>query len=174
MEIQVTLIAVLIRHRIVAEMSVRRSTRIAAAALKSYAEVPPLSKSELEALATPCKELQEKIDATDGVENRAPLIHSLYQVLMTFPDQIAYYSKLRTTSLAALDRMILECSQARRKLALEYGRHRPRREYSLFIRTRKELSQLRQEYLRFIRTLRGLPTWRPDVPPMVVPHRYTH
>ena len=167
------LIAVLIRHRIVAEMStVRRSTRIAAAAPKIYSDIASLSQAESMAIVKPCRDLLDQINAADGVENRAPLIHRIFRVLMSFPDQVAYYAQLRTTSLATLDRMILECNQSRRKLLLEYGLHRPRREYSLYVRTRKELSILRREYLRFIRTLRDLPTWCPDVPPMIVPHRY--
>ena len=168
-----TLIAVLIRHRIVAEMStVRRSTRIAAAAPKSYAEVPTLTKCETAALEGPCKDIHEKIEAAIGIENRVPLIHSLYRVMMSFPDQIAYHSGLRATSLAALDRLILECNRSIRRLDMQYAPTPPQREYSLYVRTRKGLRKLRQEYLRFIRTLRDLPTWCPDVPPRIAHHRY--
>jgi hypothetical protein len=165
----VTLIAVLIRHRIVAEMSVRRSTRIAAAASKSYVDVSTLTKCETDALAAPCKAIQKQIDATVGVENRTPLIHSLYRAMMRFPDQIAYHSMLRATSLAALDRLILECNQHLRYLDIQYSPRPPQVDYSLYVRTRRGLRQLRQEYLRFTRTLKDLPTWRPDVPPLVLP-----
>ena len=135
----------------------RRSTRIAAKKSVIYADVVPFSDAEAQVFVRPIKKLLNTLQDTDGTENRVPLIHRIFQQTMLFPDQVAFYAKFRATALAAASRLYLECrldSSCRKYCA--------------------GLRSLRRDFQLFVRGLKDLPTWQPDVPPMVVlvaPHR---
>lgn len=136
--------------------STRRSPRIATKNSVIYTDVVPFSDAEVQALIKPCKELLNQIEDTEGAENRVPLIHRIFHVSMSFPDQVAFFAKFRTTALAALDRLILECSHSS-----DSRKHRA------------GLRSLRRDFQLFVRGLKDLPTWQADVPPVVLlaPHR---
>lgn len=119
-----------------------------------YADVAPLSDAEAQAFVRPIRKLLNTLEETEGTEARVPLIHRLFQQTMLFPDQVAFYAKFRATALAAAGRLYLECrldSSCRKYCA--------------------GLRSLRRDFQLFVRGLKDLPTWQPDVPPMVVPHR---
>lgn len=137
----------------------RRSARISAKKPVIYTDVVPISDAEAQAFVRPIRKLLNTLEETEGTEARVPLIHSIFQHTMLFPDQVASYAKLRATALAAVSRLYLECR-------LDSN---PRcRKYCAGLRS------LRRDFQLFVRGLKDLPTWQPDVPPMVVlvaPHR---
>lgn len=134
----------------------RRSSRIAAKKPVIYADVVPFSDAEAQAFVRPIKKLMDTLEETHDTEARVPILHSIFQQTMLFPDQVASYAKLRATALAAVSRLYLECR-------LDSN---PRcRKYCAGLRS------LRRDFQLFVRGLKELPTWKPDVPPMVVPHR---
>ena len=135
----------------------RRSTRIAAKKSVIYADVAPFSDAEAQVFIRPIQKLINTLQDTDGTENRVPLIHRIFQQTMLFPDQVAFFAKFRATALAAAGRLYLEC------------RLDPScRKYCAGLR------RMRQDFQLFVRGLKDLPTWQPDVPPVVIlvaPHR---
>ena len=134
--------------------SIRKSSRLAAKKPVIYADVTPFSDAEAQVFIRPIQKLINTLQDTDGTENRVPLIHRIFQQTMLFPDQVAFYAKFRATALAAAGRLYLEC------------RLDPScRKYCAGLRS------LRRDFQLFVRGLKDLPTWQPDVPPMVVPHR---
>ena len=129
----------------------RRSSRIATQKSVIYADVTPFSEAETQVFIRPVKKLLNTLGETEGVENRVPIIHRLFQQTMAFPDQVAFFAKFRATALAAAGRLYLEC------------RLDPScRKYCAGLRS------LRQDFQLFVRGLKDLPTWQPDVPPMVI------
>ena len=136
--------------------SIRRSARLAAKKPVIYTDVAPLSDAEVQAFIKPIENLLNTLEETKGAENRVPLIHRLFQHIMLFPYQVALYAKFRATALAAAGRLYLEC------------RLDPScRKYCAGIR------RMRQDFQLFVRGLKDLPTWQPDVHPVVIlaPHR---
>ena len=137
--------------------SIRKSSRLAAKKPVIYADVTPFSEAETQVFILPIKKLLNTLQDTDGTENRVPLIHRLFQQTMAFPDQVAFFAKFRATALAAAGRLYLEC------------RLDPScRKYCAGLR------RMRQDFQLFVRGLKDLPTWQPDVPPVVIlvgPHR---
>ena len=135
----------------------RRSARISAKKSVNYADVTPFSDAEIQIFIRPIKKLLNTLEETEGIENRVPIIHRLFQQTMVFPDQVAFFARFRATALAAAGRLYLEC------------RLDPScRKYCAGLRS------LRQDFQLFVRGLKNLPTWQPDVPPMVIlvaPHR---
>ena len=137
--------------------SIRKSSRLAAKKPVIYADVTPFSDAEAQVFIRPIQKLINTLQDTDGTENRVPLIHRIFQQTMLFPDQVAFYAKFRATALAAAGRLYLECyldSSCRKYCA--------------------GLRSLRRDFQAFVRGLKDLPTWQPDVPPIVVlvaPHR---
>jgi hypothetical protein len=130
----------------------RRSARISAKKPVIYADVTPFSDAETQVFIRPIKKLLNTLGETEGVENRVPIIHRLFQQTMVFPDQVAFFAKFRATALAAAGRLYLEC------------RLDPScRKYCAGLR------RMRQDFQLFVRGLKELPTWQPDVPPMVLP-----
>jgi hypothetical protein len=130
----------------------RRSARISAKKPVIYTDVAPFSEAETMLFIRPIKELMVTLDATDSLEARVPLIQRIYQQTMAFPDQVAFFAKFRATALAAAGRLYLQC------------RLDPKcRKYCAGIR------RMRQDFQLFVRGLKELPTWQPDVPPMVLP-----
>lgn len=107
----------------------------------------------------PIKKLMDTLEETHDTEARVPILHSIFQQIMLFPDQVASYAKLRATALAAVSRLYLQCR-------LDSN---PRcRKYCAGLRS------LRRDFQLFVRGLKELPTWKPDVPPLVIlvaPHR---
>ena len=137
--------------------SIRKSSRLAAKKPVIYADVVPFSDAEAQVFIRPIQKLINTLQDTDGTENRVPLIHRIFQQTMLFPDQVAFYAKFRATALAAAGRLYLEC------------RLDPScRKYCAGLR------RMRQDFQLFVRGLKDLPTWQPDVPPVVIlvaPHR---
>ena len=137
--------------------SIRKSSRLAAKKPVIYADVTPFSDAEAQVFIRPVQKLINTLQDTDGTENRVPLIHRIFQQTMLFPDQVAFYAKFRATALAAAGRLYLEC------------RLDPScRKYCAGLRS------LRRDFQLFVRGLKNLPTWQPDVPPVVIlvaPHR---
>jgi hypothetical protein len=132
--------------------SIRKSARLAAKKPVIYTDVAPFSEAETQVFNRQIKKLLNTLEETKGTENRVPLIHRLFQQIMAFPDQVAFYAMFRATALAAVGRMYLEC------------RLDPScRKYCAGLRS------LRQDFQLFVRGLKDLPMWQPDVPPMVVP-----
>ena len=134
----------------------RRSIRIAAKKPVIYIDVAPFSEEETLLCFRQIKELIDTLAITQGTEARVPLIHRLFQETMAFPDQVAFFAKFRATALATTDRLYLEC------------RMDPScRKYCA------EIRRMRQDFQLFLRGLKELPTWQPDVPPLVLvaPHR---
>jgi hypothetical protein len=135
----------------------RRSARISAKKPVIYADVTPFSEAETQGFIRPIKKLLNTLEETEGTENRVPIIHRLFQQTMAFPDQVAFFATFRATALAAAGRLYLEC------------RLDPScRKYCAGLRS------LRQDFQLFVRGLKNLPTWQPDVPPLVIlvaPHR---
>jgi len=131
--------------------SIRKSSRLAAKKPVIYADVTPFSEAETQVFILPIKKLLNTLQDTDGTENRVPLIHRLFQQTMAFPDQVAFFAKFRATALAAAGRLYLEC------------RLDPScRKYCAGLR------RMRQDFQLFVRGLKELPTWQPDVPPIVI------
>jgi hypothetical protein len=129
----------------------RRSARISAKKPVIYADVTPFSEAETQVFIRPVKKLLNTLGETEGVENRVPIIHRLFQQTMAFPDQVAFFAKFRATALAAAGRLYLEC------------RLDPScRKYCAGLRS------LRRDFQLFVRGLKELPTWQPDVPPLVI------
>ena len=132
--------------------SIRKSSRLAAKKPVIYTDVTPFSEAETLVFIRPIKKLLNTLQETEGVENRVPIIHRLFQQTMAFPDQVAFFAYFRATALAAAGRLYLEC------------RLDPScRKYCAGLRS------LRQDFQLFVRGLKDLPTWQPDVPPMVLP-----
>ena len=132
----------------------RRSARISAKKPVIYADVVPISDAETQTFIRPIKKLMETLDATHDTEARVPILHSIFQHTMLFPDQVASYAKLRATALAAVSRLYLECRLDSNPRCRKYC---------------AGLSSLRRDFQLFVRGLKELPTWKPDVPPMVLP-----
>ena len=136
--------------------STRRSPRIAAKKPTIYTDVVPFSDAEVQAFIKPIKNLLNTLEGTEGTENRVPIIHRLFQQTMAFPDHVAFFAKFRATALAAAGRLYLEC------------RLDPScRKYCAGLR------RMRQDFQLFLHSLKDLPTWQADVPPVVLlaPHR---
>jgi len=131
--------------------SIRKSSRLAAKKPVIYTDVTPFSEAETQIFIRPIKKLLNTLEETAGAENRVPIIHRLFQQTMAFPDQVAFFATFRTTALAAAGRLYLEC------------RLDPScRKYCAGLR------RMRQDFQLFVRGLKELPTWQPDVPPMVI------
>jgi len=129
----------------------RRSARISAKKPVIYTDVTPFSEAETLVFIRPIKKLLNTLGETEGAEARVPIIHRLFQQTMAFPDQVAFFAKFRATALAAAGRLYLEC------------RLDPScRKYCAGLR------RMRQDFQLFVRGLKDLPTWQPDVPPMVI------